>query len=266
MIYDSHELFCEVPELKKSKIKKAVWLWLEGALVPNLKTCITVNDSIAKIFEEKYKVKFNTVRNISNAPRHIKLKPREELGLPIDKKIILMQGAGINMDRGAEELVEAMHLVEGAVLVIIGSGDVWGVLKKKVLKEQMGERVRLIDKLPKEDLAHYTGNADIGLSIDKNTNLNYYYSLPNKIFDYIQAGLPILASRLPEVEKIISAYQVGEFVESHEPKALAQKIISMLNSRELLKYRENAMQASAILTWEKEKGTLETIIKSVIRQ
>jgi glycosyltransferase involved in cell wall biosynthesis len=116
----------------------------------------------------------------------------------------LLQGAGINVDRGAEELIDAMEFVQNAVLYIIGSGDVWENLKQKVsCNKNIQNKVVLINKLPKSELINYTFNADIGLSIDKNTNLNYLYSLPNKIFDYIQAEIPILASRLPEIENII---------------------------------------------------------------
>ena len=261
LIYDSHELFCEVPELLKSPIKKRIWLFFESKIVPRLSNCITVNDSIANVFEKNYKTKFNVVRNISEVENNFHPKPKTDLNLPLDKKIILLQGAGINIDRGAEELIDAMSFVDGALLLIIGSGDVWSVLESKIKIKGLTNKISLIYKIPKNELMHYTYNADLGLSLDKNTNLNYYYSLPNKIFDYLQAGIPILASRLPEIEKIITKYNIGDFIDSHEPKAIAAKINEMLFSDKLRFYKSNIAFVNSQINWHEEKKKLIAVIK-----
>lgn len=263
LIYDSHELFCEVPELQDSKTKKAIWESLEKFIVPKLKTCITVSDSIAKVFEERYRVKFTVVRNITPWPKDFVAKSREELGLPKNKKIVLMQGAGINIDRGAEELVEAMEELDGVLLLIIGGGDVWERLKLDVRRNKLEDKVRLIDKLLKDDLRHYTANADLGLSIDKNTNPNYYYSLPNKLFDYIHAGIPVLASRLPEIEKLLTHYKVGDFIANHKPDTIAGKLRNMLDSAELIVYKRNTKLAATELNWDNERKKLIELIEGV---
>jgi len=262
LVYDSHELFCEVPELQNSPFKRKIWLSLEAWIVPKLKNCLTVNDSIAAIFNQKYHTAFRAVRNISASTEELTLKNRKDLSLPLDKKIILLQGAGINMDRGAEELIDAMVFVDNALLLIIGSGDVWDLLKTKIIELGLSNKIKLIDKLPKSDLMQYTFLADLGLSIDKNTNLNYFYSLPNKIFDYIHAGLPVLASRLPEIEKIVTTYSIGEFIENHDAIHLSEKINSLLSSPKLTEYRKNTFKAKQELTWEKEKLILQNIIKA----
>lgn len=264
LIYDSHELFCEVPELKDSRIKKAIWQKLEAYIIPKLKTCITVNDSIAKIYVAKYNVPFHIIRNISDFDQTFIPKSRAQLSMPEDKKIILLQGAGINVDRGAEELIDAMEFVQNAVLYIIGSGDVWENLKQKVsFNKNIQNKVVLINKLPKSELINYTFNADIGLSIDKNTNLNYLYSLPNKIFDYIQAEIPILASRLPEIENIILHYKIGDFIDDHNPKTIANKLNEMLYSQQLSSYKKYLAIAKKEITWKSEKEKLLTIIKNI---
>lgn len=263
LIYDSHELFTEVPELQNSKLKRQIWKLLEKFTIPKLKYCITVNDSIAKIYEELYNTKFHVVRNIPEATENFKPKSKQELNLPLDKKIILLQGAGINVDRGAEELIDAMNFVEGAILYIIGSGDVWGKLKEQVKRRKLENKIVLIHKIPKSELMNYTHHADIGLSIDKNTNLNYYYSLPNKLFDYIHAGVPILASRLPEIEKIILQYNIGDFIEDHKTATIAHKLNELLSSPKLQEYKQNTFRAAKELNWELEKENLIRVIKSV---
>jgi glycosyltransferase involved in cell wall biosynthesis len=263
LIYDSHELFCEVPELQQTPTKKKIWENLEGRIVPELKYCITVNESIAKIFEAKYKVKFHVIRNIPEQMKDFTPLPKKELNLPEEKKIILLQGAGINIQRGAEELIDAMEHVENTLLLIIGGGDVWPVLEEKVKQKKLQDKIRLMKKIPKRELMSYTFNADLGISIDKDTNPNYRYSLPNKLFDYLQAGVPVLASRLPEIEKIINAYEAGWFIDSHEPGHIAERIRGALASPDLVRFRQNAQKAAADLSWEKERQKYLEIIRTV---
>jgi glycosyltransferase involved in cell wall biosynthesis len=262
LVYDSHELFCDVPELLHSPFKRKIWQRLERRIVPKLKTCITVNHSIARIFEEKYKTKFNVIRNIP-APVEVKPLTKKELNLPEDKKIIMLQGAGINIDRGAEELVDAMQYVENTLLLIIGGGDVWPLLEERARRNNLEGKVRLIKKIPKAELINYTLHADLGISIDKNTNPNYYNSLPNKIFDYLQAGVPILATRLPEIERIISYYQVGIFIDSHDPKHIAETINRLFSSALLNEFKNNTSIAAKELNWSSEKQKYLEILNQV---
>jgi glycosyltransferase involved in cell wall biosynthesis len=259
LIYDSHEIFCEVPELQNTPLKKRIWERLERRIVPHLKNCITVNQSIAGYFTGKYKTDFAVLRNIPASASQFQLRSRQELGIPLDKKVLILQGSGINMERGAEELVQAMQYVN-AQLFIIGGGDVFEDLKKLTKQLNLGDKVIVKAKMPKSELLHYTCNSDIGISIDKDTNLNYHFSLPNKIFDYIQAGLPILASPLPEIKNIISRYNIGCFIENHEPKHIADRINFMLHSDEYRTWKENTAKAAADNNWEKEKKVLSDII------
>jgi glycosyltransferase involved in cell wall biosynthesis len=265
LIFDSHEIFCEVPELQKTPMKKRIWERLEKRIVPQLKYCITVNRSIANYFKEKYGTSFSVVRNIPEPVPAFTLKTKQELGIPTDKKILILQGAGINMDRGAEELVQAMQYVNSAHLFIIGSGDVFENLIDMVAQLKLSNKITIKYKMPKTELLQYTFNADIGISIDKDTNPNYHFSLPNKIFDYIQAGLPVLTSKLPEITSIVTRYNIGTVIDNHDPKHIAEKIEFMLNSSELPVWKENTKKATADNTWETEKKHLSDIIETLIK-
>lgn len=261
LIYDSHEIFCEVPELQSNPSKKRIWEKLEGWIVPKLNKCITVNKSIANYFTDKYKVPFIFVRNIPNYTKITDLKSRADLDLPIEKKIVILQGAGINVQRGAEELVEAFqYLDDNYLLLIIGSGDVIQQLKDNVIKFELQEKVKFIDKIPASELRHYTSNANLGVTIDKDTNMNYHFSLPNKVFDYMHSGIPILASKLPEIENLVNTYHIGVFIKNHEPKHIAQQISSFLNSNEYLEYKSNTVIAAIENNWQTEKQKLINLI------
>ncbi|HLG03882.1 MAG TPA: glycosyltransferase, partial [Bacteroidia bacterium] len=205
LVYDTHEIFTEVPELAQGGFKKSVWKWLERRLFRKLKYVFTVNDSIADWYDKKYGIRPRVVRNIPRIPAGMRAFSRADVHLPENKKIVLLQGAGINVHRGAEEAVEAMKFLDGVVLLIIGGGDVLPKLKEMAQTKHLEGKVIFVDKLPPDELRAWTRLADLGLTLDKDSNINYRYSLPNKIFDYIHAGIPVLASDLVEVKKIIEA-------------------------------------------------------------
>jgi glycosyltransferase involved in cell wall biosynthesis len=245
LVYDSHEFFTETPELVNRKFVQGIWKRIEKAIFPKLKDVITVNVSIADLYYDLYGVKVNVVRNISLAPVYESIKSREELGLPENIPIILLQGAGINIQRGAEEAIEAMRYLDNVILLIIGSGDVIDILKHMKDEMGLGDKVIFLPKMPFDRLFHYTANATLGLTLDKDTNINYRFSLPNKLFDYVNAGTPVLASPLVEVKKIIDKYQVGETIENHDPKHITKRITEMISDNEKLKvYRQNCHKAS----------------------
>lgn len=267
LVYDSHEIFCEVPELQHSAFKKGVWKRIERWIFPKLRYVFTVNDSIAQIYQKEYKIELKVVRNIPAVTERMKEEnlSKKELKLPENEKIIVLQGAGINVDRGAEEAVQAMQYVENAVLLIIGSGDVIDVLKKMKEELKLEEKVEFIGKLPFERLMQYTAHADLGLTLDKDTNINYRYSLPNKLFDYIHAGVPVLASNLIEVRNIIERYEIGSWIEHHDPKHIAEKINEALNdSSKLQVWKKNTKIAAAELNWETEEQQLVSVYRQFL--
>ncbi len=266
LFYDSHEYFTEVPELVARPHIRNFWLSIEKFVFPKLKNVFTVNESIASIYTEKYKVPVSVVRNLPfRSVSKFSSVTRDGLGLPIDKKIFLFQGAGINIDRGAEEAIEAIAKTENAALLFIGGGDVLSQLKEKVKAMKIAEKVFFLPKQPMEILYQYTSLADFGLTLDKDTNLNYRFSLPNKLFDYIQAGLPVLASDLPEVRKISDQYKIGKIAPSTSVTDIAATMKQMISDdHQFVLWKENLKIAASELCWENEEKKLLQIFKDVI--
>lgn len=264
VVYDSHEFFTEVPELVERPKVRRVWLGIERYIFPRLRHVITVNDSIANAYRERYGNKLSVVRNIP-MPRDLGALPtREELGLPAGRFILILQGSGINVQRGGEEAVEAMRELPDCLLLLVGGGDAWPVLERMVKDLQLEDRVRLLPRMPYERMMQYTRHADLGLSLDKDTNLNYRYSLPNKLFDYFRAGIPVLVSDLPEVAGIVRKFEAGVVVGRVEPSVIAAEVRALRADparKEAL--RQNATFAASSLDGSREQDALKAVFQGI---
>lgn len=260
LVYDTHEYFTEVPELVSRPKIKRIWERIEKWIFPKLNTIYTVNESIASRYKEKYGKEIRVVRNVSRKWKPDRQITKTELGIPEDKKLLIVQGAGINIDRGIEEAVEAMKYTKGLFLMIVGDGDVVPQLKKYVNDHHLNDKVQFYGKRPYSELMYFTHHADLGLTLDKDTNLNYRFSLPNKVFDYIHGGTPVISSDLPEIRKVIDRYKVGAFIPSHNPEELGKFFMTLFeNESQMAEWKENCEKAAEVLSWEHE----ETILKEI---
>jgi len=261
ILHDCHEYFRGMPELTGRKNTTRIWKWIEDRIFPKLKHVIAVNDSIAKLYFEDYGNEIVVIRNVPFRKPKGEMKPREELGIEPHQKVILYQGA-VNIDRGLEEVIQAMkYLRSDAKLIIAGIGDIYEKLQELVHSEKVPGKVILTGQIPFQELHAYTLLADIGLSIEKDVSLNYHYCLPNKFLDYIQANVPVLISQFPEMKAILNKYFIGEMLESHDPKHIAEKIDSMLmNESRLILFRENLQRAAEDLCWENEEPKLKKML------
>jgi len=264
LIYDSHELFTEIPELLDRPKVQEVWQSIEKYIFPKLKNVYTVSKSIASVYKAKYNINVKVVRNIAPALHNKAIDfefAKREKG---NKKMLILQGSGINMDRGAEEAVKMMQYLDNTLLLIIGSGDVFSKLKEIVNELGLNEKVRIKNRMKYEELMEFTKIADLGLSLDRGTNLNYEYSLPNKVFDYIQAEIPILVSNRKEIASLVLENNIGLVVHDLEPKKLAQEVRNILNDDvQIIKWKGNLAKVKRKYNWEKESQKLKTIFSNL---
>jgi glycosyltransferase involved in cell wall biosynthesis len=255
LVYDTHEYFLGVPEIQHRPLVKWFWGRIEKSIFPKLPYIFTVNESIATLYEKDYNRRPIVFRNISMPPEIRHWKSREELDLPIDKFIFINQGSGINVDRGMEEVLEAMAQIDRALLLIVGTGDAIPALKKRAEKPDLTGKVRFIDRMPYEALLHYTHAADVGITLDKDTNINYKYSLPNKVFDYIYCEIPILSSRVVEVASLVKRYNIGVVAKDHATQTLVACMRQLMEQPKDL-FVPGLEKAGKDLNWEKEKRVI----------
>lgn len=253
--YDAHELFSEVPEvINRPKVQK-FWQYTERKLIPKTAFRYTVSQSIAEHFEKLHKVPFGLVRNAPILKENI---PMNEI---IIGDFILYQGA-LNEGRGLENLLLAMQHIDSK-LVLIGEGGLCSKLKKMVTELKIENKVEFKGYLPPEEMNKYTNAAKIGINVSENKGLSYYYSLNNKFFDYIHAGLPSVTNDFPEYRDLNDKYEVCLLCTS-TAEDLTLKINELLNDSHLYGYlEEKCLLARRFLNWQKEEKKLVAIYDSI---
>ena len=257
LLYDSHELFTQVPELIHRKRVQKIWKGIESMLVPRLKYAVTVSYPIAEIYRRLYGVRFGVVRNVP-----VKLTRPEKQQVPDayrGKKLIIYQGA-LNVGRGLELMIKTMHFLENVIFIVAGSGDIERQLKDLVKNEGVEEKVEFKGRLLPGELIPLTSSCDLGISLEEDLGLSYRYALPNKMFDYIQARIPILCSALPEMTRIVETYGIGIATREREPEKLAAIIRYMLDERSSGAWIEALEKAAGDLCWENESKKYEEIL------
>jgi len=255
LVFDSHELFSEIPELVNKQQVKNVWVYLEKTIIPKLQNVITVSDSIKNHYHNLYGISAIVIRNIP------KIKKISQKNFEIDaeeKKVILYQGS-VNIGRGIELMIDTMALLDEYLFIVIGDGDILEQLNEKVSNLSLHNKVKFLGKKTPEELKELTPNATIGMSLEEDLGLNYRYALPNKIFDYLHANVPVIVADLPEMRSLIKKHPIGEILIERTPKTLAKTIINMTN----ISYEKELKTAKKELNWSKEKEKLISIFSKL---
>lgn len=261
LIYDSHELFTEVPELQGRRCVQAVWSIAERLILPQVSHAITVNNSIAEEYRKKYGTDFKVIRNVPSLHSETEdfILPEEYMNM----HRVLYQGA-VNMGRGIEQLMDVVSGLENTVLIVAGEGDLYSSLKARSELDPYRGKVWFTGKLKPAVLKTLTSCCHLGVSVEQNLGRSYFLSLPNKLFDYIHAGIPVLVSDFPEMKAVVMKYQCGEVLAPGDAGLLATMIRYMLTDMDKrIFWTENALKAKQELNWEKEQLVLEDVINKL---
>ena len=266
VVYDAHELFTELSRL--DPVSRAVFRVLERLLIGRADRVITVNDSIAAELARRYGVA--TPRVLRNCPRTFGRRPdpsqsslRERARLPAGIPIVLYQGLYMP-HRGLENLVKAAGRFRRAHLVLMGWGPLLENLKAVAVSEGVTDRVTFIDPVPMGELLAVTAGADLGVIPYRNVGLNNFFTSPNKLFEYCAAGVPVAASRFPELIKVVEGQQVGRTFDPDDPGSIATAVNAIVDDpAELARFRDNAGRAAAGYSWEREAEALHAVYDSL---
>lgn len=256
LTFDAHEYFFETPEVTHRPITKSIWKWWAKFWIPSVDLAYTVGPKLAEIFAEIYNIPFHTIRNV---PRKV-IAMERPAG---DKFIILYQGM-LNDGRGIAEMMDCMPELKDAELWLAGSGDLIKELKLKA-KSIAPDRIKFLGFLNPKELRALTPQASLGINLLEEKGLSYYYSLANKCFDYIQAGVPSINMDFPEYASLNKIYDCLLLVPNLEKDQLVTKIQSLISDKnEYRRLQDNCAKAAIDLCWENEEKLLLKMYASII--
>ncbi len=245
-IHDAHELFTEVPELIASPIKRRIWSLVGEMTMKGYDHRFTVNESLAHILAETYGCEFIPVRNLPMT------KERSTKKLIYARPYIWYQGV-LNEGRGLEEVIFAMSSLPDLDLRIAGEGDRSLALRLLADNSVAHERIHFQGWMNPNDMHDWASNAWIGINLLDDSAGNYYHSLANRTFDYIQAELPALHMDFPEYRVVVEKYGIGELLSELSDKLIVKTIIDLQQDSVRYDYmKRSCITAKGSLAWEKE--------------
>jgi glycosyltransferase involved in cell wall biosynthesis len=258
LVYDTHELATGVP------YREAFWTWfvdrIERLGLPRAAAVITVSDGIAARLVQRYALAVTPVvlRNVCGLQMTGTGALRERSGVPPGTPLVLHQGAPAP-GRGCDVLVRAMAHVPDAHLVFLGDADAptRRQLDALVAETGLADRVHFVPSVPLAELLAHTAEADVGVTLLQDTCENHRLALPNKLFEYLAAGVPVVTSALPELSRIVHAQGVGATVDQEDPVAVAAGISRVIAARAAdAGLLERVRAAAGQLSWRQERGNL----------
>ncbi|MFP3861938.1 glycosyltransferase family 4 protein [Pseudomonas capeferrum] len=263
LVYDAHEISTSREGYKS--LRKVVG-FVEKQLMPSANGTITTTDARAKYFARAYGVERPLV--LQNRPRLIESPPsnriREELGLVEPWPIVLYQG-GLQQGRGLEKLVRTAQHVPDCYFVLIGGGRLTQPLTQLAQELNLQHKVHFIPTVALAELPSYTASADVGVQPIENTCLNHYTTDSNKLFEYVIAGLPVIATDFPEIRKIVRSNDIGLLVPANNEQALSRTIIQLLEDPALrARFASNARKTAQNLNWESQEKCLVDLYERVL--
>lgn len=253
IIFDAHEYFAGVPELKGKPFRKLIWKTVERIILPNIPDNYTVSESVKKLYETRSGQKYEVIRNLPESNNRVKTNKSIN-----DETIWIGYLGALNEGRGLENAIDAIKLLpEKYHLLLIGGGDLEEKLRRQAEEAGIAARVDISGWVRPELLTNHTGKLHIGLNLLDSRSESYVASLANKVFDYIQAGIPSITMKFPEYEKLNKEHNCFILLNDINPESIAQAIQNIVSDEK--KYNTmscNSRDAFEKLNWNIEKQKL----------
>lgn len=253
IVYDAHEYFTELPEIVDRPFIKWIWTGIERSLLPRIRFNYTVGEAIAEQLSKKYHQPFHVIRNVPLLQQTPSVQ---------NKGYILYQGA-LNKGRGLEPLFAAMAHVD-AELWIAGEGDLSQELRALAASLPHADKIKFLGYLRPAELKVITAEARIGVNLIEHLGLSYYYSLSNKFFDYIHAGIPQITMDYPEYARLNALYQVAILIPDLQVQTITQALQTLLQDEQIYaKLAAHTHAARHELHWQQEEEKLIAIYRQI---
>jgi glycosyltransferase involved in cell wall biosynthesis len=267
VIYDAHELW---PHRNRPDARKRKTWMLEradGYFSRRADGVITVNDSIARHMERRYRLGKEVVV-VRNIPSLVARDAPPEHGMLGDlPQPRLVYVGGIQTFRGLEQVIAAMPMIRDAVFAAIGPGtpEYRAGLEKLAVDTGVADRVRFVEWVPPSSVVPTVAQGDLGMCLFQASHLSYYWTLPNKFFEYLHAGIPVLASDFPETRRLVERYEVGALCDPGAPASIAAAVNDLLaRPDDLARMRDNALKAAQELNWEHERERMLGLYRRLV--
>ena len=278
LIYDSHEIFNETlnqffPTPRKLhhsirlKFMQSTGKIIERYLVKRINTFVTVNESLKNYFVKEYNysepvhVIYNYPSNL-NKIKQTNLNIRQELGLKKDDFVFIFQGT-LNHGRGLLKMVKAFSLIDDNLikLIVAGGGHLFSELNDFVINNKLESKIKMLGRIHSQQIFHYTVSSDCGINLIEDINLSKKFTTATKMFEYFQAGIPVLCTNIKENEIILSNYNAG-FLTDNSVNNIKKKIIEMSRTKDYVKFKLKSKEASKEYSWENQHKILLEILKN----
>ena len=293
LLFDAHELFPDVPELVGKPRVQRVWKWVERTCLPRVDAAFTVSQSVAEEYRRRYGVAMTVVRNLPERIENGELRMENYPGAAalnvtgdtpaqfsiLNSQLILYQGA-VNVGRGVRELVDVIGRLPQCRLVVAGDGDLLEELREYAADKPWSERIMFLGRVDPNQLHALTTKADMGVCLLEDLGLSYRCALPNRVGDFVQAGVPLLATGFVEIQRVIEHYGIGATTEACPAVKdgeeydqylgrLADTIADTLHVWHTMPQEERDRRfarARKELCWDNEKKTLIKTINAIFNE
>ena len=264
LVFDSRELYAHLDASAGRPWVSAMWQAVEHRHIGRADAVLTVNDAIADRLAERYGIARPAVL-VNTPPRQAVARTdrlRSALGVPPGVPLVLYQG-GLRAGRGLPQLLAAVARTPDVHLAVIGDGPLEAALRAAAAP--LGARVRFGGFIAPDDLLALTAGADAGALLIEPLTESLRLALPNKLFEYLMAGVPVLASPIPEVRRIVERYDVGVVADPDDPAALDGALARVLRDEAArARWRANAPAVLDAFAWEASAARFVAILRDLL--
>jgi glycosyltransferase involved in cell wall biosynthesis len=256
LVYDSHELATERSRMTPRQQRKAIRQERRG--LRHVDEGIWTTRSRAQHVVDLHGIPFPTL--VRNVPELLEVEEgwdlHETLEIPRNQRILLYQGS-IQEFRGVDESIEAVTMLDDCTLVVIGYGYYRPTLEERVRERGLTDRVKFFGPIPNDELLYYTASADVGMCVIRGDSLSYRWSLPNKLFEYMMAGIPVIASDFEEMGRVVIEAGVGTVCDPADPVSIANAVRAIVDDPQAAdRYRNATRDAITRYNWQVEQQVL----------